>query len=759
MNWIDPNNGWETATELVEDTQAILRYGRNVTKMDAFGCTSRGQAHRAGLWLIKTELLETQTVDFSVGAEGLRHVPGDVIEICDDDYAGISTGGRVLAVNSQTRTLTLDREITLPSSGTTLISLVDGSGNPVSVEVQSVTDGVKVKVSRVPDGVAEYSVWGLKLPTLRQRLFRCVSIRENDDGTYAITAVQHVPEKEAIVDNGAHFDGDQSGTVNGVTPPAVQHLTAEVTADSGEYQVLARWDTPKVVKGVSFLLRLAVAADDGSERLVSTARTTETTYRFRQLALGRYTLTVRAVNAWGQQGDPASVSFRIAAPAAPSRIELTPGYFQITATPHLAVYDPTVQFEFWFSETRITDIRQVETTARYLGTALYWIATSINIKPGHDYYFYIRSVNTVGKSAFVEAVGQPSDDASGYLDFFKGEIGKSHLAQELWTQIDNGQLAPDLAEIRTSITDVSNEITQTVNKKLEDQSAVIQQIQKVQVDTNNNLNSMWAVKLQQMQDGRLYIAGIGAGIENTPDGMQSQVLLAADRIAMINPANGNTRPMFVGQGDQIFMNEVFLKYLTAPTITSGGNPPAFSLTPDGRLTAKNADISGNVNANSGSLNNVTINENCRVLGKLSANQIEGDLVKTVGKAFPRDSRAPERWPSGTITVRIYDDQPFDRQIVIPAVAFSGAKHEREHTDIYSSCRLIVRKNGAEIYNRTALDNTLIYSGVIDMPAGHGHMTLEFSVSAWLVNDWYPTASISDLLVVVMKKATAGISIS
>ncbi|EOL4103964.1 DUF1983 domain-containing protein, partial [Escherichia coli] len=672
---------------------------------------------------------------------------------------GISTGGRVLAVNSQTRTLTLDREITLPSSGTTLISLVDGSGNPVSVEVQSVTDGVKVKVSRVPDGVAEYSVWGLKLPTLRQRLFRCVSIRENDDGTYAITAVQHVPEKEAIVDNGAHFDGEQSGTVNGVTPPAVQHLTAEVTADSGEYQVLARWDTPKVVKGVSFLLRLTVTADDGSERLVSTARTTETTYRFTQLALGNYRLTVRAVNAWGQQGDPASVSFRIAAPAAPSRIELTPGYFQITATPHLAVYDPTVQFEFWFSEKRIADIRQVETTARYLGTALYWIAASINIKPGHDYYFYIRSVNTVGKSAFVEAIGRASDDAEGYLDFFKGEIGKTHLAQELWTQIDNGQLAPDLAEIRTSITDVSNEITQTVNKKLEDQSAAIQQIQKVQVDTNNNLNSMWAVKLQQMQDGRLYIAGIGAGIENTPDGMQSQVLLAADRIAMVNPANGNTKPMFVGQGNQIFMNEVFLKYLTAPTITSGGNPPAFSLTPDGRLTAKNADISGNVNANSGTLNNVTINENCRVLGKLSANQIEGDLVKTVGKAFPRDSRAPERWPSGTITVRVYDDQPFDRQIVIPAVAFSGAKHEQDHTDIYSSCRLIVRKNGAEIYNRTALDNTLIYTGVIDMPAGSGVMTLEFSVSAWLVNGWYPTASISDLLVVVMKKATAGISIS
>ncbi|HIB0566406.1 TPA: phage attachment tail tip protein J [Escherichia coli] len=764
VNWIDPNNGWETATELVEDTQAIARYGRNVTKMDAFGCTSRGQAHRAGLWLIKTELLETQTVDFSVGAEGLRHVPGDVIEICDDDYAGIRTGGRVLAVNSQTRTLTLDREITLPSSGTTLISLVDGQGSPVSVEVQSVTDGVKVKVSRVPDGVAEYSVWGLKLPTLRQRLFRCVSIRENDDGTYAITAVQHVPEKEAIVDNGAHFDGDQSGTVNGVTPPAVQHLTAEVTADSGEYQVLARWDTPKVVKGVSFLLRLTVAADDGRERLVSTARTTETTSRFTQLALGNYRLTVRAVNAWGQQGDPASVSFRIAAPAAPSRIELTPGYFQITATPHLAVYDPTVQFEFWFSEKRIADIRQVETSARYLGTALYWIAASINIKPGHDYYFYVRSVNTVGKSAFVEAVGRPSDDASGYLDFFKGEIGKTHLAQELWTQIDNGQLAPDLAEIRTSITDVSNEITQTVNKKLEDQSAAIQQIQKVQVDTNNNLNSMWAVKLQQMQDGRLYIAGIGAGIENTPDGMQSQVLLAADRIAMVNPANGNTKPMFVGQGDQIFMNDVFLKRLTAPTITSGGNPPAFSLTPDGKLTAKNADISGSVNANAGTLNNVTVNENCTIKGMLEATQVRGDFVKAVSKSFPKQAGTwgNTETPNGTVTVTISDDHNFDRQIIIPPIIFNGIAYSDPGSGNnpggtrYTGYGFEVRKNGVLIASREtkgAIPGS--YSAVIDMPSGRGSVTLEFKV---FHKGNQRAGNITDCTVIVTKKAASGISI-
>ncbi|EHW0075518.1 host specificity protein J, partial [Escherichia coli] len=499
VNYTDPQNGWQTSTELVEDPEAILRYGRNLLKMDAFGCTSRGQAHRAGLWVIKTELLETQTVDFTLGSQGLRHTPGDIIEICDNDYAGTLTGGRVLSIDAATRTLTLDREVTLPETGTSAVNLINGSGKPVSVDITAHPAPDRIQVSTLPDGVETYGVWGLSLPSLRRRLFRCVSVRENTDGTFAITAVQHVPEKEAIVDNGAHFDGDQSGTVNGVTPPAVQHLTAEVTADSGEYQVLARWDTPKVVKGVSFLLRLTVAADDGSERLVSTARTTETTYRFTQLAPGNYRLTVRAVNAWGQQGDPASVSFRIAAPAAPSRIELTPGYFQITATPHLAVYDPTVQFEFWFSETRITDIRQVETTARYLGTALYWIAASINIKPGHDYYFYIRSVNTVGKSAFVEAVGRASDDVEGYLDFFKGKITESHLGKELLEKV---------------------ELT-------EDNASRLEEFSKEWKDANDKWNAMWAVKIEQTEDGKHYVAGLGLSMEDTEEGKLSQFLVAA----------------------------------------------------------------------------------------------------------------------------------------------------------------------------------------------------------------------------------------
>ncbi|EJY5152278.1 host specificity protein J, partial [Escherichia coli] len=595
-------------------------------------------------------LLETQTVDFTLGSQGLRHTPGDIIEICDNDYAGTMTGGRILSIDAASRTLTLDREVTLPETGAATVNLINGSGKPVSVAITAHPAPDRIQVSTLPDGVATYGVWGLSLPSLRRRLFRCVSIRENTDGTFAITAVQHVPEKEAIVDNGASFE-PQSGTLNSVIPPAVQHLTVEVSAADGQYLAQAKWDTPRVVKGVRFSLRLTSGSGEGS-RLVTTAITADTEHRSSGLPLGEYTLTVRAINSYGQQGEPATTTFRINAPAVPATIELTPGYFQITAVPRLAVYDPTVQFEFWFSETKIADTSQVETSARYLGTGSQWSVSGPHIKPGKDFWFYVRSVNLVGKSAFVEVSGQPSNDGEGYLEFFREKIGKLHLAQGLWELIDNSQLADEMAEMKTTITETRNEITQTVSKTLEDQSATIQQIQRVQKDTNDDLAALYMLKVQKTKNGIPYVAGIGAGIEDTDGQPLSNILLLADRIAMINPEDGNTTPLFVAQGNQLFMNDVFLKRLFAASITSSGNPPTFSLTPEGKLTARNADISGAITANTGTLNNVTINENCVIRGKLSANQIEGDLVKTVGKAFPRNNS----YASGTVTVTVYDDQ-------------------------------------------------------------------------------------------------------
>lgn len=603
VRYTDPNNGWKTSTELVEDKAAIVRYERNLLKMDAFGCTSRGQAHRIGLWTIQTELLETQTVDFSVGAEGLRHTPGDIIEVCDNDYADVQIGGRIVSVDTTRNIVTLDRDVELPASGQATLNIVAANGEPHVIAVVAQNAPNQLAVSSLPAGVVACSVWGLKLPTLRQRLFRCVVIREGSDGTYAITAVQHVPEKEAIVDNGAHFD-PLPGTLNSVIPPVVQHLVVDTQTENSQYQAKARWDTPRVVKSVSFVLRLTVGAGTESDpvRLVTSATTHDMQYAFHNLPLGSYTLSVRAVNGFGQQGEPTKVSFDIAAPEAPTTIELTAGLFQITVIPHLRYYRTDIQYEFWYSPIKLSTSEDVLSQAQYLGTSTYWIKD--NLKPGHDHYFYVRSINLVGKSAFTEAVGQSSSDAEGILGMIAGKITDTQLGEELLNKVS---LAGENA---TKIEDISKSWT----------------------DAEGKLNAMRALKISVLKDGRYYVAGIGAGIENTPEGMQSQILLAAQQIAMVDPSNGNTTPMFVARNGQIFMNEVFLKYLSAatinaPTITSGGNPPAFSLTPDGVLSARNASISGTINANSGTLNNITINQNCRILGKLSANQIEGDIVK------------------------------------------------------------------------------------------------------------------------------------
>ncbi|HHZ3462712.1 TPA: phage tail tip protein, partial [Escherichia coli] len=709
VNYTDPQNGWQTSTELVEDPDAILRYGRNLLKMDAFGCTSRGQAHRAGLWVIKTELLETQTVDFTLGSQGLRHTPGDIIEICDNDYAGTLTGGRILSIDAASRTLTLDREVILLEAGTSMVNLINGSGKPVRVDITAHPAPDRIQVSALPDGVETYGVWGLSLPSLRRRLFRCVSIRENTDGTFAITAVQHVPEKEAIVDNGARFE-PMSGSLNSVIPPAVQHLTVEVSASDGQYLALAKWDTPRVVKGVRFSLRLTSGNGENS-RLVTTAITADTEHRFSGLPLGEYTLTVRAINSYGQQGEPATTTFRINAPAAPASIELTPGYYQITAVPHLTVYDPTVQFEFWFSEAKIADTSQVETSARYLGTGRQWSVSGPHIKPGKDFWFYVRSVNLVGKSAFVEASGRASNDAEGYLDFFRGEIGKTHLAQGMWELIDNSQLDDEMAEMKTTITETRNEITQTVSKTLEDQSATIQQIQRVQTDTNNDLAALYMLKVQKTKNGIPYVAGIGAGIEDADGQPLSNILLQADRIAMINPENGNTTPLFVAQGNQLFMNDVFLKRLFAVSITSSGEPPTFSLTPDGKLTARNADISGNINANSGTLNNVVIAENCTIKGTLRAENIIGDVVKTHNVSLPALSAAGDHRHATERTVTVIDDQSFDRNIVIPPVFYSGIVYQGSDGDGATSiCTLTVSVNDRVVFSKSSSIGTGRTSG-------------------------------------------------
>ncbi|MGG6157314.1 host specificity protein J, partial [Salmonella enterica] len=615
VRYVDPMNGWKTSTELVEDHAAQVRYGRNVLKMDAFGCTSRGQAHRMGLWAIQTELLETQTVDFSVGAEGLRHTVGDVFQIHDNDYAGASIGGRIVAVDVATRSLTLDREVEIPERGAATLSVVGSDGLPVIMTVMSHPVPDKITVNALPEGIAPGGVWGLKLPTLRSRLFRCVVIREGENGTYGITAVQHAPEKEAIVDNGAHFDL-LSGTLNSVIPPAVQHLAVDTSADSSLYQAKATWDTPRVIKGGRFILRLTVGAgtEEDPTRLVTTATTSENEYTFHELPYGHYTLTVSAINGYGQQGDPASVAFDIDLPEPPDFIEITPAYFSLTVAPRQKVYHPEVSFEFWFSEKQLLSEDQVLAEGQYLGRGSMWIKDGL-VLLGTDYWFYVRSVNLVGKSAFAEASGQVKSDAEGVLELMKGQITANLLNREFLSTIENDTVRREFeAALRISETNVQQQLEtlkSTVNVSVaaeletikrtaaNEHNAVALQMNTLQTQISTDITS----KIEALQrasstaEGSLTekltqlnatVNGQGAtvqdisraqamlndtvaalksfrvqyqangkaaiaGIQLSATAVQSEILMMADRFAFLNPYNGSVVLPFLVQNGQVVL--------------------------------------------------------------------------------------------------------------------------------------------------------------------------------------------------------------
>ncbi|EBJ3928038.1 DUF1983 domain-containing protein [Salmonella enterica] len=625
IRFIDPQNGWNVSVELVEDKADIAKNGRKVLQMDAFGCTSRGQAHRTGLWVIQTELLETQMVTFGVGSEGLRHTPGDIFEVCDNDYAGASIGGRIVAVDVAVRTLTLDRDIELPVTGkaAAAISFIGHKGESLSATVVSQPDKNSVVLSSLPEGVMEGGVWGLKLPTLRRRLFRCMAIQEKEDGTFAVSALQHVPEKEAIVDRGATFE-PESGTLNGVTPPAVQHLAVDTSADSSLYQAKATWDTPRVIKGVRFVLRLTVGAGTEEEpaRLVTTVTTSETEFTFHELPYGHYTLTVSAINGYGQQGDPASVEFDIDLPEPPDFIEITPGYFSLTVAPRQKVYHPDVSFEFWFSEKQLLSADQVLAEGQYLGRGSMWIKDGLMLL-GTDYWFYVRSVNLVGKSAFAEASGQVKSDAQGVLELLKGKITANLLNREFLSTIENDtvrrefeaalrisetnvqqqletlkstvnvSVAAELETIKRTAADehaavtlqmstlqtqISTDITSKIealqrasstaegsltekltqlNATVNGQVTTVQEISRAQAMLNDTVAALKSFRVQYQANGKAAIAGIQLSATQT----QSEILMMADRIALLNPYNGSVTLPFLIQNGQVVLADTFVKSL------------------------------------------------------------------------------------------------------------------------------------------------------------------------------------------------------
>lgn len=423
VSWINPSNGWSEEREFIQDDDLIQRFGGvNVKKVTAFGCTSRGQAHRVGKWILQTEKLEKDSVTFSTGREGINCISGDIIEVADDSFAGVKVGGRVLSVNGST--ITIDAPIDWEYDDKGTFSFLGSSGGFEKVDIQSI-DGDIVTLREIPNGLKQYGVFSISKSTLTTRLFRVITISEDKDGIYLYNCIQHEPQKERIVDNGVDFTGNPP-TQNVIRIPNIERLSIAYVNDSSQVQARAMWMTTTINRNISFNVTLYK-----DSKVVSTGNTTDLEYYFNGLEAGDYLVGVRGRDTNGMLGNESKVQMVIGTPSAPSSIIVESGFFEIKLIPHIAMpHTLNTEFEFWFSgERRIDNVNEIESKADFLGRAKFW--TKGQLKAGRDYWFYVRSVNEYGKSHFVEAKGQADDNTEAILDELDGQFMTTEAGKQL----------------------------------------------------------------------------------------------------------------------------------------------------------------------------------------------------------------------------------------------------------------------------------------------------------------------------------------
>ncbi len=417
VEYADERNMYQKAVEYVADDLMIDRYGYNVKKMTAYATTSRGQAHRWGKWVLATSLLEQCTITFSVGRQGLLHLPGDIIEVADNNYAGKTLGGRVVAVNG--KVVTLDQPIEI--SGNSYLSYLNDEMKVVKVAISSVDSKNKavVTLASAPTGLESMDDWVLKTPAVSTQLYRAIGITENDDGSYTITALQHEPQKEAIVDGSASF----VPVVTTAHTGGAQKV-ANAEASINENGVKLTWEMPSSNSIVKYEVRLY-----RNGVLYQTYLDLETTELiFDDLPDGSYVAEIRSKNANGQLSDPVTRAFEINLTI--NRLITKSLYFSIQLDWDLPKTATVGNYtEIWHSvDNNISNAKKIATLPYPQNS---YILNGIDLN--ESYYFFVRCGDKVGnKGQFTEGVfGEADHNPDTLLNVLEGQITRSQLGSDL----------------------------------------------------------------------------------------------------------------------------------------------------------------------------------------------------------------------------------------------------------------------------------------------------------------------------------------
>ncbi|HGF1360363.1 TPA: host specificity protein J [Enterobacter cloacae] len=716
VSWTDPDNGWEQVKEYVSDDEMIAKGNYNETTLEAFGCTSRGQAWRAGKWLLETAKRESSRLSFQMARDAIHFTPGDIVEVMDNDYAGTRLGGRI--VSHSGKVITVDAvDSSVVTDGSTM-SIMGRDGKFSRYEIDGV-NGNNVTLKSEPEWVRAGTVFAISTASVAIRLFRILSVAETENNSvYSITASLHDPNKQAIVDEGAVFEVP-SDTLNGYRVPNVENLRI-LNTNTETVQVTATWETATTTKNLVF--ELYIYSADG--KLVSQFETDQFRYEFYGLSSGSYTLGVRGRNENGMKGAETQVSLIIGAPKAPNSVQWIPGPLQATLVPVMSVTATSdTSFEFWYAgETPIPLTDDIENKTQFLGRGNQW--TIQKLKFDHVYYVYVRTRNAFGVSDFVEASGKPTDDFSDITDAILKDMEETGLLKEVVENavdsnekiagmVDDIKQANDdleqqakdiqenadgLAQAEVKIDEISvsmdgmsggvknsaiaiiqanlaqvatrktlsasvagnsaqldridevivtdreatarallslqtnvngntasiNSLSQTVSNyqqttatqinaitaTINGNTAAITTNAQAIANVNGQLSAMYNIKVGLSSNGQYYAAGMGIGVENTPSGMQSQVVFLADRFAVTTQVGGVTTLPFVIQNGQTFINDAYFRdasiqfgkitdSLRSDNFVSGPNGVGWNLPKSGNAELNNVTIRGTVIATDG----------------------------------------------------------------------------------------------------------------------------------------------------------------
>lgn len=582
VSWTDPNNGWQDAKEYVSDDTLISQSGKyNETTIEAFGATSRGQAWRAGKWLLETAKRENKRVTFQMARDAIAFTPGDIVEVMDNNHAAARLGGRIISHAGSI--ITVDADVSELAGSGDGMSIMGSNGKLVKYDIASVA-GDKITLRTAPVWVKDGTVFVISTASVKTRLWKILGVAETENNSvYSITAGLQDPNKQAVVDEGAVFD-IPNDTANGYRVPNIENLRI-INTNTETVQVTATWETATTTRKITF--ELTIYTEDG--KVVSQHETDQFRYEFYGIDAGRYSLGVRGRNENGMKGAETQVSLVIGAPPAPSSIVWTPGLFSADLVPVMNISATTdTSFEFWYSgEKRITNPAVIEDQAQFLGRSTQW--TLHGLQADKTYYVYVRTRNAFGVSDFVEASGQASSDIPGMNDYIDKAIRDSDAFKNVQEGVDTnlegimenslanhgtvehqfqqyGEVRADVLVVKTTVAEVDHalaDLSEYVQAQVGDLTAAVNQKMTAEVKSDGTAKASYTLNMGIVRDGVKYNTGFGMSLEPSGSSYKSTVVFAADQFGIYSGSDpGNYQAAFFVFNGQAFINSAFIQDLS-----------------------------------------------------------------------------------------------------------------------------------------------------------------------------------------------------